>query len=536
MENKRTVKVAVVGSGLAGLTAAYLLANFHPQLDTEFDIHIFEKSSVLGMDAESLTVKVQGDSEGKNGEEIRVDVPMRSIQGGPYPKLMKFYDHLGVTLKLHDYSYSFSTKGPNDLKLKDSSVKTHMIYNGASGRAGVGVPSTVYAAQSSAPPNMLNVLFNFIRWMLFTLIFVIHYARLFFLSRPSSRKPTTLCRETLRAWTKRTAQQSFISRALGWEGFVAHVIVPLFSAVCTTSVHDVWEHPVAEILDYIWLSFGTHHYHAAHGVRDIVSRLASPIPQRNIHLGAEVNALIPSVSGSTASVGFRSTHTSNSEAFIISGFSHIILATPTRHSANLIESLVSALPKQSSIRTPFEEAVRKLKLFRVYKSIVITHRDASVLPNHQNDWRDLNLILESSEPVDHDEKASNVTTLTPGCAMATHIFPISSGPPLCQTTNPVMPVRPESILSQSTLDRSVLTVESKIARDSFCQSSSDGEWTQGSLQGLKMHETEKSSARIWLCGAWAYGGIPLLEGCVGSAEIVVRGILKSEGLKHSPLI
>ncbi|KAG9100834.1 hypothetical protein FS749_012553 [Ceratobasidium sp. UAMH 11750] len=83
MPPRRVVKVAVIGSGLAGLSAAYLLAKSRSEgSDVEFDIHIFEKSSVLGMDAESLTVRVSGPSGQEKDEEIRVDVPMRSIQGG----------------------------------------------------------------------------------------------------------------------------------------------------------------------------------------------------------------------------------------------------------------------------------------------------------------------------------------------------------------------------------------------------------------------------------------------------------------------
>ncbi|KEP54911.1 microfibrillar-associated protein [Rhizoctonia solani 123E] len=537
-ETRRTIKVAVVGSGLAGLTSAYLLANFQPRpADVEFDVHVFEKSSVLGMDSESLTVKVPGNSEAEKEEEIRVDAPMRSIQGstvhgGPYAKLMKFYDHLGVALKLHDYTYSFSSRIAGSLESKACRVKAHMLYNGDSGRAGVGVPSTIYAAHESK----LTVLLDLIRWLFATLALVFHYIRLLFLSRTASRTPTHLCRETLRAWTQRTARESFISRMLGWEAFVANVIAPFFSAVCSTSLADVWDHPAAEILDYIWLTLDTHHYQAANGVRDIVSRLASPIPQRNIHLGTEVDALIANPSESTASVSFTFAHTKNSEVHIISGFSHIILATPTRRSASLIHSFTSTLHKGSPLRAPLEDAICKLDLFRTFKATVVTHRDASVLPGHRSDWRDLNLVLETSEPAHEDEKAGSTTRLTPGCAMATHIFPTPSGPPLCQTTNPVLPIHPESILSQSVLDRSVLTIESKVARDSFSRPLGNNEWTQGHLQGLKMHETEKSAARVWFCGAWAYGGIPLLEGCVGSAEIVVGGILKSEGFEHSPLI
>lgn len=41
---KRTVKVAIIGSGLAGITAAFLLLSAnHESSDVEFEVHIFEK-------------------------------------------------------------------------------------------------------------------------------------------------------------------------------------------------------------------------------------------------------------------------------------------------------------------------------------------------------------------------------------------------------------------------------------------------------------------------------------------------------------
>lgn len=39
----RKVKVAVVGSGLAGLTASYLLTKPTQESDVEFELHLFEK-------------------------------------------------------------------------------------------------------------------------------------------------------------------------------------------------------------------------------------------------------------------------------------------------------------------------------------------------------------------------------------------------------------------------------------------------------------------------------------------------------------
>ena len=43
----RTVKLAVVGTGLAGLTAAYLLKRPLEDADVEFEVHVFEKVRFL---------------------------------------------------------------------------------------------------------------------------------------------------------------------------------------------------------------------------------------------------------------------------------------------------------------------------------------------------------------------------------------------------------------------------------------------------------------------------------------------------------
>lgn len=60
------VKVAVIGSGLAGLTTAYLLEKNTANNSNRIETHLFEKAKTLGMDAASITIKT------KNG--FRVDV------------------------------------------------------------------------------------------------------------------------------------------------------------------------------------------------------------------------------------------------------------------------------------------------------------------------------------------------------------------------------------------------------------------------------------------------------------------------------
>ena len=43
LPRKRTVKVAVVGSGLAGLTAAYKLVKGSEHREVHVEVHLFEK-------------------------------------------------------------------------------------------------------------------------------------------------------------------------------------------------------------------------------------------------------------------------------------------------------------------------------------------------------------------------------------------------------------------------------------------------------------------------------------------------------------
>lgn len=92
MSNK--VKVAVIGSGLAGLSAAYLLTQGSIEKDKKFEVHVFEKNSELGMDAASISVGPEKDFRIDVSSAIihikriflliyqKKQVPMRSYMSG----------------------------------------------------------------------------------------------------------------------------------------------------------------------------------------------------------------------------------------------------------------------------------------------------------------------------------------------------------------------------------------------------------------------------------------------------------------------
>ncbi|MEM9304101.1 MAG: FAD-dependent oxidoreductase, partial [Pseudomonadota bacterium] len=71
------MRIAIIGSGIAGLSAAWRLSQDH-------EVTIFEKFGHLGMDAHSLDVRGEGGN-------ARVDVPMRVFFDGFYPTLTALY-------------------------------------------------------------------------------------------------------------------------------------------------------------------------------------------------------------------------------------------------------------------------------------------------------------------------------------------------------------------------------------------------------------------------------------------------------------
>lgn len=87
-------RVAIIGSGVSGLTAAWLLRHTH-------DVSLFEKAPRLGMGQNGI------DYETSFGPK-RIDVPLRVFSSRYYPNLYKLCKLLGVNVRLLDNDSSFS--------------------------------------------------------------------------------------------------------------------------------------------------------------------------------------------------------------------------------------------------------------------------------------------------------------------------------------------------------------------------------------------------------------------------------------------
>ena len=88
--------IAVVGAGLAGLTAAWLLGREHR-------VTLFERHARPGFTAHSVAVPLHGNG----ADSVRVDVPLRVFYPGYYPTLTKLYAELGVATEAVSYATTF---------------------------------------------------------------------------------------------------------------------------------------------------------------------------------------------------------------------------------------------------------------------------------------------------------------------------------------------------------------------------------------------------------------------------------------------
>ncbi|KAI0321005.1 splicing factor, Prp19-binding domain-containing protein [Amylostereum chailletii] len=556
----RTVKVAVIGSGLAGLTTAYLLSTLRTRTDVafadgervDFEVHLFEKASELGMDSHSISLTLPGAPQA----EWRVDVPMRSFQGGYYPQLIALYTHLGVAFRPTDFSYSFTTLPTLPAPQTKLSIRPEILYGGASAMRGLSMPST-WLTQATCAKSWLAQMLALVRAHVdhaaTSLSMLALFLRLLGLSAPILR-PAAIADMTWAEWTTRYTPQGPLARWLGcdarWRAFVDDICEPLFSAVCTASREDVANHPAEEFLDFCWRTFLTHHYVVSNGVRDVVARLSTHIPAPHIHLGAPATSLVPDAHspGLVSIVCTPPDPDATNTLSIHNGFSHVILATQANWAAPLLRGYAATLRTQSQDESAAADADALgacLENVAYRDTVVINHTDASFLPSDVHDRRDLNLVTVAPACPSSSEKTAQDThsklVVPESYTMTTHRLPrpthaprVADGPSdedaIFQTTNPVVAPTSGSVLSVSRLERALLTVEGKRAVKMLCRPYGPG---VGVLQGAAVRARGRGKAAgVWVVGSYTAKGIPLLEGCVESARDVVvgeGGILNCEG-------
>ena len=94
------MKIAIIGAGISGLSAAYYLSKKHK-------VDLFEKENQFGGHAN--TIKVAYD----HNKEIAVDIGFMVFNKNTYPNLINFFSENKIEIEKSDMSFSVSVNGSN---------------------------------------------------------------------------------------------------------------------------------------------------------------------------------------------------------------------------------------------------------------------------------------------------------------------------------------------------------------------------------------------------------------------------------------
>ncbi len=116
------MKVGIVGTGISGLAAGWLLHR------AGHSVTLLDRMSQLGLDAHSADVEFGSDRAESESDVptklLRVDVPPRMFNQALWPNLTRLYRSVGVEVETVDGSKSFGdTAGRVDFKLQNSFVQ-----------------------------------------------------------------------------------------------------------------------------------------------------------------------------------------------------------------------------------------------------------------------------------------------------------------------------------------------------------------------------------------------------------------------------
>lgn len=268
------MRIAVVGSGIAGLSAAWLLSTRH-------EVTVFEKSARLGMDAHSLDIE-------RPGGLARVDVPLRVFFDGFYPNLTALYRELGIEFKPVNYSASFGVLGE----------RTYFRYDNYR----VGRYSLPFLKGSgSLNRKALRIGLDNLR---------------FFRQLP---------RSLARGIADDVTLEDYLERHGYSQSFAERFLYPAFSGICTCSHDSIRAYPARVVLEY--LNSGlllSSVQRVTRGTQDVVDRLARQVSE--IRLDTEIMDVSPTAAGVTVHTG--------DDALT---FDHVVMATQANQTARILK-------------------------------------------------------------------------------------------------------------------------------------------------------------------------------------------------------
>lgn len=294
------MKIAVIGAGLAGLSAAWLLGR---RAGCEVVLH--ERQAQPGFTASSVSLRGPGFGDG-----ARVDVPLRVFYRGYYPTLTRLYDQLGVASDPVSYAATFL----------DAQGKLYFRYRNL--RVG---------ARSWSLPAWSDLLQRGTRAL-------VADALRFHRRAAAARETAAFGGLGVAQWAAREGLS---------DAFVEGLLLPAICTVCTCPTALARELPAAVAADYLLRGLSHEAVRRARlGADDVQARLLAGIPERR--LGQPIG----SVHRQSGQVLVRDAQGA------CTAYDHVVFATTAPHAARMLaDATASEASMLAGFRTTPVEVV-----------------------------------------------------------------------------------------------------------------------------------------------------------------------------------
>ncbi|KAK0726286.1 hypothetical protein B0T21DRAFT_350439 [Apiosordaria backusii] len=469
-------RVAIIGTGLAGLTTAHLLQNDPKK---RFAVTLLEQADSLSFDSASVAVKSHETSAVE-----RVDLPMRASAGGYYANLNRMYHHLEVPM--HPVRFLFVFAKAQKQKGGDTSNGQQPLGSPSAVASAVPDGYFIHASNLHQLPPPRPTGYSTWRYLLEVLYLIICHAwfrAACFLVKPQDE---SFVEYLERIWLPRR--------------YTTHYILPLMSSVSTCTHDELLAFPASDLVNYIKFSYGQQHYTVCGGVQQVQSRLSRGI--EDIRLRARVLEVLPQSSGGVL-VRWQDTDGAKEELF-----DRAVLAVSPDVASRLFAPLRAT-------------GLNKIPTTWVESSVLTTPSRAHSLvdANSQTSQGKVACMHHTGTAVEAESASTQVITLRTqfsgaGGARSEALHNMPSG-----VVVSTCPLDGESegtqkrTLKLAGFRRTLRTVESRAIVERITGGGNDDGRSNGWVNGEN---------NVWLTGSWCWDGMVLLEGCVVSAMRVAE--------------
>ena len=360
-------RVAIIGSGVSGLTCAHYLAKLH-------EVTIFEANDYIGGHVNTIDVTLQQGkkskrpfAKGNSVEKSAIDTGFIVFNERTYPNFFRLLHELQVPFQATDMSFSVKNTTRN------------FEYNG----------HTINTLLSQRK-NVLNP--KFWRFLKDILQFNKHIQRL--------RKDFELARtagQDVSQYTEQTLGGYLAGKRYG-KLFTDNYLLPMVSAIWSTSLEEVQDFPLVFFAQFF----------DNHGLLDVVNRpqwftikggskqYVNKLIPRFIKAGGTVRISTPVQSVSRQNDNVIVTISTDSEAQQLE-FDEVIFAC---HADTALRLLKDANSTESEV----------LGHFRFTPNTAVLHTDTSVLPKKSLAWASWNYLID--EPAEQKPAQATKPVLT----------------------------------------------------------------------------------------------------------------------------